>query len=198
MINGASMNYKQRMAIEAQYRKKWLALNPALTNNSGIYVLTREDEDGFKFAYIGQARHILDRLSEHFLGYQHIDLSLKSHKLYSDINPYGWKVDFIECSVEELDSKEQYYILEYANKGYQLRNKTTGSQGKGKKKLDEYRPTKTYRDGLEQGRKNASKEIAHLFDLHLNVVSKNEPPNKNQQKALEKFEAFLDYYKEGN
>lgn len=196
MISGVGMNYRQRMVIEAQYQKRWLELNPNLTNNSGIYFLTREDEDGFIYAYIGQARHILKRLAEHLLGYQHIDLSLKSHKLYSDINPYGWKVDFVECPIEELDEKEQFYIRKYANDGYQLRNKTTGSQGKGKKKLDEYRPTKTYRDGLEQGRKNASKEIAHLFELHLDVVTKKEPPNKNQQKALEKFQEFLDYHKD--
>lgn len=189
-------NYKQVKAIEASNKKKLLQINPNLTENSGIYFLTRVDVNGFKYAYVGQARSIISRLCQHLVGYQHIDLSLKKHGLYQHTNPYGWKVDFIECSLEELDEQEKHYIKSYADRGYQLRNKTAGGQGNGKSQIDEYRPAKGYRDGLEQGYKNASKEIAHLFEKHLNYSKKSDKPNKNQDKALEKFEAFLNMYKE--
>lgn len=188
-------NIKQRLAIEAKNKKRWLAVNPNLNDYSGIYILTRE-ESGFKYAYIGQAKHILSRLAQHLVGYQHIDLSLKSHGLYSEDNPTGWRVGAINFSIPDLDEMEQVYIKKYANAGYQLRNKTSGSQGEGKEKIDDYKPSKGYRDGIKQGYKNASREIAHLFDLHLDYDTKSNAPNKNQLKALEKFEAFLNYYKE--
>lgn len=187
-------NYARIKAIEATNKKRFLKINENLTENSGIYFLTRTDEDGFKYAYVGQAKHILTRLAQHLNGYQHIDLSLKKHGLLSDKYPCGWSVDFIECSESELDDKEQYYIKKYADEGYQLRNKTAGSQGVGKKQIDEYRPKKGYRDGLEQGKKNCSKEIDHLFKLHLVVSTKNNPPTVNQQKALDKFNDFLNYH----
>ena len=93
------MNNRQNIAkvkaIELQNRKRLLAVNPKLDDESGIYFLTREDENGFRYAYIGQAVHIMQRLCSHLVGYQHIDLSLKSHNFYSADNPYGWKVNFI-------------------------------------------------------------------------------------------------------
>ena len=189
-------NYKQRIAIENNYKKKLLEIDPVLNDNSGIYFFTRQDEKGFKYAYIGQAKHILSRLAQHFTGYQHIDLSLKKHGLYKDDNIYGWKINCIEYPEDELDRMEQHYIKLYAGQGYQLRNKTSGGQGDGKAQIDNYRPTKGYRDGLIQGRKNASKEIAKLFEKHLNYSKKSYKPNKNQDKALEKLEDFLNFYKE--
>lgn len=189
-------NYKQRIAIENNYKKKLLEVNPALTENSGIYFFTREDENGFKYAYIGQAKHILSRLAQHFTGYQHIDLSLKKHGMYSDENKEGWRVNYIEYPEDQLDNMERYYIKQYAEQGYQLRNKTSGGQDGGKSQIDNYRPTKGYRDGLIQGRKNASKEIAKLFEKHLNYSKKSDKPNKNQDKALEKFEEFLNFHNE--
>ena len=189
-----AVNWKQVYAIKERCKKQILKVNPGVTDQSGIYFLTRE-EDGFKYAYIGQAKHLLSRLAEHLTGYQHIDMSLKKHGLYNDDNVTGWKVNVICYPLEELDSKEQYWIKQYANKGYQLRNKTSGSQGTGKSKIDEYKPSKGYRDGLDQGKKNASRDISHLFDLHLEVRTKKEPPTKNQEKALQKFNEFLNYYK---
>lgn len=189
-------NYKQRIAVENNYKKKLLKINPTLSDESGIYFLTREDEDGFKYAYIGQAKHILSRLAQHFTGYQHIDLSIKKHGLYNNKNPEGWRINYIKCSESQLDDMEQFYIKQYAANGYQLRNKTSGGQGVGKIQIDDYRPTKGYRDGLIQGRKNASKEIARLFEKHLNYSKKSDKPNKNQDKALLKFEEFLNFYKE--
>ena len=188
-------NWKQVKAIESVNKKKFLELNNELNNDSGIYMLTRIDENGFKYAYIGQAKHILTRLAQHMVGYQHIDLSLKNHGLYSDKNEYGWNVIHYNFSEEELDDKEQYYIKEYADNGFQLRNKTSGSQGKGKAKINEFKPSKGYQDGLKQGYKNASKEIANLFDKHLDYLKKSDKPNKNQDRAIEKLEQFLEVYK---
>ena len=188
-------NWKQVKAIESVNKKKFLAINDKLNDNSGIYILTRIDENGFKYAYIGQAKHILTRLAQHMVGYQHIDLSLKNHGLYSDKNKYGWNVIHYNFSEEELDDKEQHYIKEYADNGFQLRNKTSGSQGKGKTKINEFKPSKGYQDGLKQGYKNASKEIANLFDKHLDYLKKSDKPNKNQDKAIKKLEQFLEVYK---
>lgn len=185
-------NIRRAKEIEQQNKKRLLEINPKLDERSGIYFLTREDEDGFKYAYIGQAKHILTRLAQHFVGYQHIDLSLKKHKLYSSENPYGWKVNFLHFPISQLDEKEQFYIKEYALNGYQMRNKTSGSQGVGKSQIDEFKPHKGYRDGLSQGRKQLAKELNHIIDKHLVIGLKPEKMNnKVSQKALEKFNDLL-------
>lgn len=187
-----TMNYKQLYAIQAENRKRVLRCNPEVPTRSGIYILLRE-EAGIRYAYVGQAVNLLRRLADHLQGYQHIDLSLKKHKLWSEQNPSGWRILFFEFPAEELDEKEQQYIREYANAGYQLRNKTIGGQGAGKKGLENEKPSKTYRDGLKQGYKNAQREIAHLFELHLNFSTKKTPPTKTQEKAAEKFLDFLKF-----
>lgn len=185
-------NFRKAKAIEYQNKQRLLKANPYLDEKSGIYVLTREDEDGIRYAYIGQAKHILTRLAQHLVGYQHIDLSLKKHGLYSGENIYGWKIDFIYFPLNDLDSMEQYYIRQYANDGYQLRNKTSGSQGEGKRQIDEYRPSKGYRDGLEQGKRNLARELSHIIDKHLVISLKEEKKNnKVSIKALDKFNALL-------
>lgn len=182
--------------MEQEIKQRLLLINPKLNEQSGIYFLTREDEQGIKYAYIGQARHILSRLAQHMTGYQHIDLSLKKHGLISNNNMCGWNVNFLNFPEELLDEKEQYYIKKYALGGYQLRNKTAGGQGSGKKQIDDYRPGKTYRQGVEQGMKNASRDVARLFEKHLNVSAKNDPPTVNQMKAMDKFKKFLELSKD--
>ena len=188
-----NQNFRKAKAIEYANKKRLLEVNPNLNDKSGIYFLTRTDENGIKYAYIGQAKHIHTRLAQHLVGYQHIDLSLKKHGLYSVKNPYGWKIGFMHFPISALDEKEQYYIKQYALNGYQLRNKTSGSKGEGKKQIDEYRPTKGYHDGLAQGRKSLAKELKHIIDTHLVVGLKPEKiNNKVSQKALEKFNDLLD------
>lgn len=182
--------------IEQEIKQRLLLINPKLNEQSGIYFLTREDEQGIKYAYIGQAKHILSRLAQHMTGYQHIDLSIKKHGLISNSNMCGWNVNFLNFPEELLDGKEQYYIKKYALGGYQLRNKTAGGQGSGKKQIDDYRPGKTYSQGIEQGMKNASRDVAKLFEKHLNVSAKNDPPTVNQMKAMDKFEKFLELSKD--
>ena len=130
--------------MEQEIKQRLLLINPKLNDQSGIYFLTREDEDGIKYAYIGQAKHILTRLVQHMTGYQqHIDLSLRKHGLISNNNMCGWNVNALNFAEMELDEKEQYYIKNYALGGYQLLNKTSGSQGKGKRQIAEYKPSKT-------------------------------------------------------
>lgn len=186
-------NIRRAKAIEQQNKKRLLEVNPKLDERSGIYFLTRVDEDGINYFYIGQAKRIIQRLCSHMVGYQHIDLSLKKRGLYSNKNPYGWKLNFIHYPKSELDKWEQYWILEYTKKGYQCRyNKTAGGQGDGKEKINEFKPAKTYRDGLSQGRKQLAKELNHIIDKHLVIGLKPEKMNnKVSQKALEKFNDLL-------
>lgn len=191
------MNYQniaRAKAIEQENKKRLLKLNPKLNDKSGIYFLLREDENGFKYAYVGQAIHTLSRLASHLVGYeQHIDLSLRKHKLYDkEKNPCGWRVEFLNFSESQLDEKEQYYIKLYANKGYQLRNKTSGSQGEGKAQIDDYRPAKGYRDGLKQGRKNLARELSSIAEKHLKIeLRADKANNKVSQKQYEKFMDLL-------
>lgn len=191
------MNYKQLYAIKKANKERILKVCPNCPETSGIYFLLRE-EDGFKFAYIGQSVNILQRLADHLQGYQYIDLSIKKHGLWSEDNPTGWDIHFLVFPKDQLDEQEQYYIKKYANAGYQLRNVTSGSQRQGKKSLDNARQPKTYTEGVLQGYKNAKREVAHLFDLHLNFSTKNHPPTKLQEKAVQKFKNFLDYEEEDN
>ena len=184
------MNFRQIKYIEKKNKQKILKLCPAASDNSGIYVFTRE-EDGFKYAYIGQSVKVLTRLAQHLTGYQRIDLSIKKHKLWSVNNPTGWKISEVIYYPEELlDRMEQEFILIYATKGYQLRNATSGSQGKGKKDISD-NPQKGYLEGLHNGYKKAQKEMAHLFKLHLECKTKKDPPTKQQEKAMAKFEEFI-------
>ena len=193
-LNSNYKNFRKAKAIEAENRKRWLKLNPNLNDNSGVYILRRVDEDGFKFGYAGQAKHILTRLCQHSTGHQqHIDLSLKKHGLYSENNPYGWTVSCDNFSEASLDRAEQFYIKWLADQGYQLRNKTGGSQGAGKKQIDEYRPTKGYYDGLKQGKKSLARELSHIIDTHLQVSLKPEKQsNKVSIRAFEKFQSLID------
>lgn len=185
------MNYRQIKAIEADKKRILHDLYPDLDEQSGIYFLTRIDENGIRYAYIGQAKKILTRLAQHLTGYQHIDLSLRKHGLYSSTNPNGWKIGYLHFSVRELNEKERFYIKKYADKGYQLRNKDTGG-GAGKIQIDEFRPSRGYRDGLAQGRKNLARELNNIISKHLVINLKPEKANnKVSIRAFEKFNALL-------
>ena len=185
-------NYRQIMAIRKANEDKIRKVCPIATEHSGIYLFWRIDENGFKFAYVGQAKNLLKRLAEHLSGYQHIDLSVKKHKFYDEeTNPYGYHVEIIcHCPENELDGREQYWIKHYADQGYQLRNKTTGSQGEGKSALGEGKSNRGYRDGLVQGRKNTQKEIKELFNKYLTYDIKG-APGKIKQRKYDEFTAFL-------
>ena len=190
------MNYQniaRAKAIEQENRKRLLKLNPKLNDKSGIYFLTRTDENNISYFYIGQAVRITQRMCGHLVGYQHIDLSLKKRGFYSDDNPYGWKLNFINYPESELDKWEQYWILEYTKKGYQCRyNKTAGGQGEGKEKINEFKPSKGYRDGIQQGRKNLARELSNIAEKHLKIeLREDKANNKVSQKQFEKFMDLL-------
>lgn len=188
-------NYRQLFAKQKKYETMLKKVNPNLNNDSGIYVFTRVDENGFKYAYPGQSLHVLDRLISHMCGYeQWIDLSLKKHGLYSESNPYGWKVSFKNYPANQLDDMEKAYIKWYAENGYQLRNVSVGGQGENRSggQINERKPSKGYRDGIEQGRKNLARELSDIIDKHLTVTIKPEKANnKVSQKQFEKFKELL-------
>ena len=184
-----SLDYKQIYAIKKRNEQRILKVCPNCPNTSGIYFLLRE-ENGFRFGYIGKAKHILERLGSHLQGYtQHIDRSLKKHGLWSEENPTGYKVNFLEFPEEELNEKEQYYIQKYASAGYQLRNVESGGS-LGKTDIGERKPARGYYDGYEAGKNKLAKELNHIIDLHLDISLKKK--TKVSEKALQKFYRLLD------
>ena len=203
------MNYQniaRVKAIEQENKKRLLKLNPKLNDRSGIYFLLREDENGFKYAYIGQAVHTLSRLASHLVGYeQHIDLSLRKHKLYDKEknpygwgNPYGWRVEFLNFPESQLDEKEKYYIKLYADKGYQLRNVSLGGQGENRASgsIGERKAPKGYMQGVQQGKKVLARELSSIAEKHLIIRLK---PEKEHNKVSQKqYEKFMDLLKVGD
>lgn len=172
-----------------------MQVNPELDNNSGIYFLTRIDpETGIKFSYVGQALHIKQRMLQHMVGYQHIDLSIRSHGLYSEDNPGGWNINFMHFPKEQLNEKERYYITLYAKNGYQSRNKDTGG-GAGKQELGERKPSKGYRDGIAQGRKTLARELSNIAEKHLEIRLKED--KKNNKVSIKAFDKFNNLLNEG-
>lgn len=183
-------------AIEKANRERLLKVNPKLNDKPGIYFLLRQ-ENGFKFAYIGQARtSVMQRLCSHMTGYQqHIDLSLKRHGLYSEDNPAGWRVEFLNFPPERLDELEKTYIKQYADAGYQLRNVSVGGQGSERDsgQIGERKPAKGYMQGVQHGKAVLARELSRIIDTHLTVDLKPEKQNnKVSRKAFEKFKDLLD------
>lgn len=189
-------NIAQIKAIEKKNRERLLKVNPNLNDRSGIYFLTRTDENDISYFYIGQAVNIIQRMCGHLTGYQHIDLSVKKRGFYSEENPYGWKLNFINYPKSELDKMEQYWILEYTKRGYQCRyNKTAGGQGEGKEKINEFKPSRGYRDGLKQGEKNLARELSSIAEKHLKIEIRDD--KKNNKISQRQYEKFMDLLKVG-
>ena len=198
-------NIAQAKAIEKSNKQRLLNVNPKLNERSGIYFLLREDENNFKYAYIGQARSVLQRLCSHMVGYrQHIDLSLRKHKLYDkDNNPYGWRVEFLNFPESLLDEKEKYYIKLYADKGYQLRNVSVGGQGSERDsgQIGERKPPKGYFQGILQGKRVLARDLSHISEKYLKIELKDEYKGKKvPERQFEKFKELMneDTYKEVN
>jgi hypothetical protein len=99
------MDYKKIYAIKKANEERILKVCPNCPNTSGIYFLLRDD-DGFKYAYIGQAVKLRERLASHLSGYQHIDLSIKKHGLWSKENQTGYKLHFLEYPENLLDKMQ--------------------------------------------------------------------------------------------
>ena len=181
----ASQFYKKQAEAEKLLRE----VCPKALHRSGIYFYTREDMDG-KFAYIGLAVDLCDRSISHIIGHQqHIDISIKKRGFYSEDNPSGWKLNVLYYPRNELEKWERYWIERYRAEGISLYNVESGGR-EGKEIIGDRKPPKTYRDGLEQGRKTLARDLRHIIDTHLEIKLRKED-NKISQKALAKFWELL-------
>ena len=182
---------RKMFAMKKQARNRILKVNPNVPTQAGIYVFTRMSEEGIKYAYIGQAKNILDRCCSHLMGYQAIDLSIKKHGLFDKAkNPHGYDLICKRCDVSALDENERKTILYFADNGYQLKNKTNGGQGEGKVGIIENKPSRGYRDGLAQGYKNCQRDIKVFFDKYLDYSIKGKP-NKIKERKLDEFKEII-------
>jgi hypothetical protein len=195
------MNYRQIYARKAECEKRIKEVCPDITNRPGIYIFYRTDTDsGLRFCYIGQAKRLTERCAQHLQEYDHIALSLKKRGFFDpfnpEANPGGWKLSVWECSgLDALDNAEIEAIREYANNGYQLFNRTAGSQSAGKVIFDNKKPSRGYHDGIKQGEKNTRRFVADLFAKHLDYSPKPKSgkwPTENQIKAMQKFKEFME------
>lgn len=181
---------KQNEIMECLY-----AYDNNLTENPGIYILTRagkvrKDGTCSRYAYIGQAKNILQRLASHFMGFeQRIDVSLKTRALWSQPNPYGWRITVEYCSVEELNQKEREIIAQYQNDPeFELYNITSGGQDEGKEDINERKESRKYNEGLKNGYDKCKKEVQE-FMKYLFLMP-NEDFAINDRKVIE-FEEWL-------
>ena len=56
------------------------------------------------------------------------------------------------------------------------------------KKINEFKPSKGYRDGIEQGKKNLARELSSIAEKHLKIeIREDKKNNKVSQKQFEKF-----------
>ncbi len=187
------MNYRKIYAKKTEREKIIKKICPNIPYSSGIYVFYRTDEANIRRAYCGQAVNLCERCASHLAEYDHIALSLKKHGFYSEDNPHGWKLAFKTFPKDELDEREVATIKSFADDGFQMYNVTAGSQSTGKQVTGQYKPPKTYRQGIEQGRKNLARELKHIIDTHLTVTIRPEKKNnKVSVKALEKFNNLLE------
>jgi hypothetical protein len=163
---------------------------PMAQDKSGIYIMKRE-ENGFRYAYVGQSLNVLTRLAQHLDGYtQHIDLAIKKYGLKTYTNPNGWEMGVLYCPHYELNAKEMYYVKLYANSGFQMLNKTSGSQDGDKFGINQNKDNRGYREGVADGEKKVIKRVKELFDKYLDCVIKGEP-NKVKERKLKEFEELL-------
>ena len=189
----AKPNYAQIFARKQSNEDRIKKLCPQAKHKSGIYVFHRE-ENGFRHAYVGLAtKSLLTRLSQHLEGHEsHIDKSIRKYGLFNEEkNPYGYKVSIIcYCPAEECNEKEQYYIKLLANKGWQMKNTTGGSQGQGKVDINERKPSKTYTQGVAYGTLKTKRKVKEFFDKYLDFVVK-QPSTKIKERKFAEFGEFL-------
>ncbi len=192
---GSKPNYRQIYAKKAEREGRIKKICPNIPNSSGIYVFYRTDEANIRRAYCGQAVNLCERCASHLAEYDHIALSLKKHGFYSEDNPHGWKLAFKTCPKSELDEREVATIKSCADGGYQMYNVTAGGQSAGKQVTGQYKQPKTYRQGIEAGKKSLAKELLSIIEKHLTVSLK---PEKAQNKvSMRQFDKFWELLRSG-
>ena len=164
---------------------------PLIDNKSGVYFYTRTDlVTGEKFAYIGLAKNLMQRNISHLQGYQHIDISLRKRGFYSKENEGGWKLNCLHFPEHLIEEKERFYIEQYQKANVTLLNIEGGGR-QGKVDIAERKPTKTYTDGLKQGRKNAVREVKVFFEKYLDYSVKG-VSNKIKERKYNEFKEWLE------
>ena len=195
------LNYRQIYAKKAERENRVKKICPDIPYSSGIYIFYRTDEAEIRRGYCGQAVNLCERCASHLGEYDHIALSLKKHGFYKEDNPHGWKLQFKTCPKNELDEKEITTIKQFADAGFQMYNVTAGSQSTGKLVTGQYKPSKTYREGVQYGKKSLARELSDIIRKHLIVSIKEEKKkNKVSIKALDKFNDLLneENYRKGD
>ena len=182
-------NYKQIFTKQKQCEEILKLACPNIKHKSGIYFLTRIEDDK-KYAYIGKGVDVCKRMVSHLLGYsQRIDISLRKRGFFSKSNELGWKLNVLYFPKELLDGKERYYIQQYINSGVIMYNIESGGTV-DKEIIGERKAPKNYRDGIAQGRKNLLKEIRIYFEKYIDFIIKGEP-NKIKEKKFDEFARLL-------
>lgn len=181
-------DYKQVLAIRNGYKKRLLKLLPDIQNISGIYIYHKIDENGFKGVYVGKAKKLINRLIDHFMEYDHIANSIRTHKLINE-KEFGWSIDYFYCNEAELDKKEtETLALWHIEKGYSPYNINTGGTD-GKKDIKP-RTVGGYRKGVDVGYKRAVTEIVELLKRTNYTIApkinKNGTLNINSTNAVNK------------
>lgn len=195
----AEQNFRKIYAMKSEREKRIKAICPGIPYSSGIYAFYRTDEAGIRRAYVGQAVNLCERCASHLAEYDHIALSLKKHGFYSEDNPYGWKLAFKTCPKSDLDEREVATIKSFADDGFQMYNITAGSQSIGKLVTGQYKPPKTYRQGIQAGKLSLARELSSIAEKHLKIeIREDKKGNKVSQKQFEKFKELMneDSYKE--
>ena len=195
------MNLKQRFAILNDKKKIIKAICPEITEVAGIYCFYRTNEHGEKCGYIGQAKNLLNRTAQHLMGrQQHIDKSLYKHKLYSEDNKCGWKLNVVvNCLECDLDYLEQTYITKFLNDGWKVYNVTGGGQYDKKADIGERQQTKlkSYKNGKNLGYNKARDYVKTMFDKYLDYSIKGNT-NKIKERKLSEFKEWLEVQNEEN
>lgn len=164
--------WKKKLIAENRLKK----ICPDLPNKSGIYMWYRNAEIK---CYVGQARNLMDRSVQHLNQFDHLGNSIRTHGLYSKDKPFGWKLAYFLCDIEELNIKEKEEIAKALEKGYTLYNITSGGQDAGKTDINQRESGKTYTEGKKVGYQNAMREIKELFDKYLKVLPKDNDLKKD-------------------
>lgn len=193
------MDFIQRMKIQRENEQRILNIYPTMPQSSGIYMFFRDNDDGKRCVYIGQAVRLLERCGSHLSGKKsHIDKSLMKHKLFSDVNPNGWRVCILtQCPTYMLDEQERKWIDYYRNReDVEIYNVCGGGQIDKAKDIGERQQTKlkSYKNGKGLGYEKARNEVKVFFEKYLDFTIKG---NTNKIKER-KFNEFKEWLNEGN